>query len=89
MLAPVRPNPARGLAAMRYAIPSEANVSLAIFDPSGRRVRSLFQGRAPAGDHVEYWDGLDDSRAGVASGQYYLRMEFTGRVLTRSFAIVK
>jgi hypothetical protein len=89
MLAPVRPNPVRGLAAARYAIPREAAVSLAIFDPSGRRVRSLFQGRAPAGDHLEYWDGVDDSGVRVPSSRYFLRLEFEGRVLTRSFALVR
>ena len=81
------PTPRR--AAIRYAIPGEANVSLAIFDPSGRRVRSLFRGRAPAGEHVEYWDGLDDSGVRSASGQYFLRLEFTGRVLTRNFTLVR
>jgi len=69
MLAPVSPNPIRGAATARYATPREGAVSLAIFDPSGRRVRSLFEGQAPAGDHLEYWNGLDDLGVRVASGR--------------------
>ena len=59
-LGPAAPNPMHRETTIRYRLPAEAEVSLAIFDVSGARVRTLLSGRAPAGPGNVTWDGRDD-----------------------------
>jgi hypothetical protein len=49
-------------------------VRLEIFDPAGRRVRSLFAGALPPGPRRLTWDGDRDSGVATPSGVYYYRL---------------
>jgi hypothetical protein len=82
-LAPVAPNPVRGAATMRFGLPQEADVQLALFDSQGRRLRVLMSGRQPAGEFDLRWDGRDDGGRPVASGLYFVRLQAGGRTLTQ------
>jgi len=60
---------------IQYDVPSVAgNVSLVVYDLSGRVVRTLLDGPASPGSHAAVWDGKDGSGRAVASGVYYCRM---------------
>ena len=54
-----------------YTLPQSANVTIAIDDERGRRVRNLVAD-APrtAGKNVEIWDGYDDAGKPCAPGEY-------------------
>ena len=52
---PPSPNPFRGTTTLRFDLPREADVSLELFDLSGRRVATILQGRRPAGRHALRW----------------------------------
>src|SRR5262245_12562428 len=56
-----RPNPARGLVTVEFELPEMAEVELAVYDPSGRRIRVLASGRIPAGVHSANWTGQSDA----------------------------
>jgi hypothetical protein len=57
-----------------YDVPSPgADVSIRVFDASGRRVASLVDGRVPPGSHVGSWS--PDAEGRLASGVYFLRLE--------------
>jgi len=49
---PPSPNPFRGTTTLRFDLRQEAEVSLELFDLSGRRVTTILQGRQPAGRHA-------------------------------------
>lgn len=83
------PNPLRGSCTMRLALPHDAQVTLAIFDQQGRRVRTLLAGAQPAGERTIVWDGADDGGRAVASGIYFVRCEAGGRTFTRRIAAVR
>jgi hypothetical protein len=83
------PNPLRGSTTLRLALPREAQVSLAVYDQQGRRVRTLVAGARSAGEHPVTWDGRDDGGRGVASGIYFVRCEVDGRTLTRRIAAIR
>jgi hypothetical protein len=71
----VYPNPARGgEARILFRVPSERPVELAIYDASGRRVRSLTAGAKPAGVQSVSWDGRDENGSPVAAGTYIARL---------------
>jgi hypothetical protein len=85
-LAPVNPNPASGVVTLRFTLPHAASVSLAIFDPAGRRVRELASGMASEGEHAFKWDQRDETGRVTSAGVYLARLEVEGRVITRKLA---
>jgi murein DD-endopeptidase MepM/ murein hydrolase activator NlpD len=82
----VRPNPSVGPTAIRFSLASAGRVSLGIYDPSGRRVRSLLDAQVPAGPHEIVWDGRDESGRGATRGIYLWRL--SGAAGARSGRIV-
>jgi M6 family metalloprotease-like protein len=79
-LGPAAPNPTRGRTRLRYRVPSAAGpvaAEIAVFDASGRRVRTLVSGRGPAGGVVE-WDGRDVSGRLAPAGVYVVRLASPG-----------
>ena len=78
-----RPNPARGATRIAFDLPRATAVSLAVYDPGGRRVRELFRGRHEEGTFSLAWDLRDDAGRTIPSGMYFVRLEAMGRALTR------
>jgi hypothetical protein len=78
-----RPNPFRGETRIRFGLAGgSVDARLAVYDISGRRVRSL----APSGGKASggaTWDGKDDRGRSLPSGVYLFRLETGGEVLTR------
>ncbi len=72
------PNPARGEMELSYALPTEGEVSLEVFDLQGRLVRSLANGRMPAGRHQVRWDGRHASGESAGVGIYLARLRSGG-----------
>lgn len=72
--APPFPNPASSMATFRFSVPRDADVSLEMFDARGRRVRTVFEGRVPAGEVLQQWDGHSDGGRRVAHGVYQARL---------------
>lgn len=80
---PPAPNPFRGAALFGFDLPAAADVSLAIYDASGRRVADLAQGEYPAGRHQVRWAAEGRS---FHAGLYFAR--FTTPGLTRVVRLV-
>ena len=71
-----RPNPSRGTSEIQFVLPSAAAVRIEVFDPSGRRVRTLASGEVlAAGPHVITWDGRDASGIRLGGGVFLLRAQ--------------
>ena len=75
--------PVRSSASLRLALRSGGLVHVAIYDVSGRRVRTLLDGWVPAGVTTLAWD-VRAEQGGVASGIYFARaMGACGRSVVR------
>ncbi len=83
------PNPFNPITTIEYAIPSKATVDLAVYDATGRRVKTLARGERIAGRHTAVWDGTDDRGNEVASGVYLSRLETPAAVLSRKMVLLK
>ena len=83
------PNPFNPTTTIRYTVPSAQAVTLAIFDVSGRLVRSLDTGAKTQGAHEKTWDGRDNGGRPVASGVYYARLAGPSTTLTRKVVLLK
>ena len=67
-------NPTRGSSRIRYALPHDQHVRLALLDVRGRVVTVLRDGAEPAGVHEVVWDGR--TATGVAaSGIYFVQFQ--------------
>jgi hypothetical protein len=88
-LAPPVPNPAHGRTMLHLTLPQSAAVRLAVYDPAGRRVRTLHDGPLSPGAHSLPFALEDDSGRALASGIYLIRLEAPGRVLTRRMAAIR
>jgi len=69
-----RPNPARGDVALHFALAREQDVSLRLFDVSGRLMATLHEGAITAGEHTLRWDGRDARGASAPPGLYLARL---------------
>ncbi len=72
------PNPFRSSTTVRFALPQPGPVDIAVYDLSGRRVRTLLAGALDAGEQRATWDGRDDSGARVVAGIYFVRLRAAG-----------
>jgi hypothetical protein len=83
------PNPALGPVTIRFALPHETAVKLAIYDAAGRRVRDLVSGTRPAGVQAVTWDLLDTHGDAVGPGLFFAQLEVEGRRLTRKITALR
>lgn len=86
------PNPLKtgGVTTLRFALPQARDeISLAIYNTLGQRVRTLYQGAAAAGYHEKGWDGRDDAGQLVAAGVYYARLQTGIKRLLAAVTVVR
>lgn len=88
-LNPARPSPARGGTAIGFALPAAGAVSLAVYGPDGRKVRSLVDGELPSGVHQRIWDGRSDAGHEAAPGVYFYRLSAQGKELSRRLVLLR
>ena len=69
------PNPFRGSTDIMFQLTGRNDVRLAVFDVSGRRVKTLVNEPLEAGSHAVPWNGMDDLGQQVAPGIYMYRLE--------------
>jgi hypothetical protein len=84
---PLYPNPARSRAALRFGLPRDRFVLIAVFDARGRRVRLLLQGNQPAGWRTLEWDLRDEMDRPVGAGLYFASLESGRTRLVRRLVI--
>jgi hypothetical protein len=68
------PNPSSGPVEILYRVRDGRRVDLAIYDASGRLVRSIDPGTVREGIQAATWDRRDDSGRDVAAGTYFIRL---------------
>jgi len=69
-----RPNPFNTRATIRFSMASEGEVTLSVFDVSGRMVKTLLDGQAQAGENSVVWDGTDSNGNRVGGGVFWMQM---------------
>lgn len=72
------PNPSSGPIELRFGLDRTAEVDLAVYDVSGRHLRTLISGAQPAGRSRIDWDLRNEEGRLVESGAYWIRMRAAG-----------
>lgn len=89
LLRGVYPNPFNPRVTVDWAIASDGQVNLTVYDVRGRLVRELYTGPGTAGTHRLVWDGKDDSGQDVATGVFFIRATSGGAQDARKIVLVK
>ena len=93
-LLPNFPNPFNPETWIPYQLSKPANVSLTIYDPTGKVIRELNLGHQIPGRYIRrpqaiYWDGRNKLGERVASGIYFYRLKAGDFSATRKMLILK
>ena len=83
------PNPFNPRTTVSYTLPSKGHVTISVYDASGARVATLFDGERNAGAYSVGWDGRAASGTPVSSGIYFARIEHSSGVRTRKMVLLK
>ena len=87
------PNPFNPQTTIRFVVPGAkgpaTRTTVAVYDLSGRLVKTLADADLPAGYHALLWNGTDSRSAAVASGVYFVRVEARGERMSRKITLVR
>lgn len=83
------PNPFNPETAIRYSVARTGPVAIRIYNVNGALVRTLVNRVQTAGEHVERWNGVDDSGRPLPSGAYFYRLESQGFLDSRKLILLR
>ncbi|MBN1505096.1 MAG: T9SS type A sorting domain-containing protein, partial [Candidatus Eisenbacteria bacterium] len=83
------PNPFNPSATIEFALPSEGDVTIAIYDAIGRKVVTLLSEHRSAGYHQVTWLGKDEGGTAVASGVYFCRVQFGAKAAIQKMILLR
>ena len=82
------PNPFNSNTVIRFALPQDGLVELAIYNTVGQKVATLVQGMRAFGTYTVNWDGRDEGGRELASGVYLYRLMAGTQVATRKLLVL-
>lgn len=88
-LAQNHPNPFTSSTSIQYAVPRTTQVTLRIYDASGRLVKVLAEGAHSASSYAARWDGKDESGRQVQAGIYFCKLSAAGFESARRMVLLR
>jgi hypothetical protein len=82
--APSIPNPTKGITSISYITSKSDNVSLKVYDGTGRLVETLINSVRPAGVNTVTWNPEN-----LSNGVYFFNLEANGKIATHKLILVK
>lgn len=82
------PNPFNSVTHLPFSLDTSGQVTLEIYDVTGRKIKTLAKGFLTRGD-ILTWNGMDDSGRQVASGVYIYRIRFRDHRLARKMILIR
>jgi hypothetical protein len=83
------PNPFSESTNISFFLPKQTQVSIKIYDLSGRLIRTLVDQKIQQGSHTFKWNTTDQSGNVTSAGLYFLRMDAANYSQTRKILITK
>jgi hypothetical protein len=83
------PNPFRDKLSVDIQMPRAGKISASLYNIRGQHVRTLFDAVKSAGTHSLSMGSQDGNGAPLATGLYFLRVEYEGKILSRRVALIK
>ena len=82
------PNPFNSGTVIRFELPADMQIDLALYNLAGQKVATLVNRHHAAGLYTLSWDGRDDQGRELATGIYLYRLEADDRVEMRKLLLV-
>ncbi len=83
------PNPFNPTTEISYSLPIKAEVTIAIYNVLGQRVKFFEQGEQSAGAYSVTWDATDERGKSVASGVYFYKVSAGEFSASRKMVLMK
>ena len=83
------PNPFNASTTIKYALPNDGKVTLAVYNILGQKVITLLDGIQTAGYHTVTWNGKNASGNDIASGVYFYRIQFGNETQIKRMTLLK
>jgi hypothetical protein len=83
------PNPTKSNFIINFSLPIDNEVSLLIYDGSGKLVKTLFNGFMKSGNYVINWNGVDDSGQKISQGIYFYTLKTYGQKIQKKMLILR
>jgi hypothetical protein len=83
------PNPFNPTTEIQFSLPNQANVSLEIYDITGRLITTLINGSMSSGNYTVTWDATNQFGQTVSSGIYLYRLQAGDIVETKRMTFIK
>lgn len=83
------PNPVHAATHIAFELAEPREVSVTLFDVSGRQVRSLLRGPLPEGRYDLEWDARDATGSRVPSGVYFLLVRLGHTSDSRRLVVIR
>lgn len=83
------PNPFNPETVIRFTSEADRQACLEVFNMTGQKVRTLFNGIARAGENRVVWDGRGKSGEPVPSGIYFYRLMIENQIVSRKMILLK
>jgi hypothetical protein len=83
------PNPFNATTSINFVLRNTGDVTLEIYDISGRLVKTVYDGNLAAGTYSVIWDGTGKSGDVVSSGIYFYRLKSADGISSKSMVLLK
>ena len=83
------PNPFNPSTEIRFDLPEEGKVYLAIYNLMGQKIRTLFSDNMTPGYHAILWDGTNDMGSHVSTGMYFYSIQSSEFQATKKMLFLK
>ena len=80
----IYPNPFNPSTEIEFSLPYDTNISLSVYDLSGREVGVIFEGFQTSGVHSYQWNASQ-----LPSGVYYVKFQFDNQVQSMKAVLMK
>jgi hypothetical protein len=82
-------NPFKGSTEFFLSLEKDLNLSIKIYDVSGRLVKNLLKGYKRAGTYRIKWDGRDEEGRILPNGVYFVNFRSSKRAITKKIVFIK
>ncbi len=83
------PNPFNPSTQISFSVPAPTHVTVEVYNILGKKVATVFDDMAAAGENTVTWNGSDQNGNNVASGVYFYRMQADNFVESRKMVLMK
>jgi len=73
------PNPFNPTTTIKLDLAESGKIELVIYNIKGQKVKTLLDAHSSKGHFEIIWNGVDDNKRSVASGQYFIKLKVNGK----------